>query len=94
MTHSPGYASLTSPQPSPAAARHPSPYQNLDKEQPPSYRDLRAEATLHAKLRAEAFQKAAHARSMKQGQIASYYAQQVQLIVTFMSSMLTTHMQS
>lgn len=43
----------------------------------PSYDDLRAEAALHAKLRAESFQKAAHARSKKQYQLAVYYAQEV-----------------
>lgn len=42
----------------------------------PSYNNLRAEAALHAKLRAENFQKAAHARSKKQWELASYYAQQ------------------
>lgn len=43
----------------------------------PGYDDLRAEAALHAKLRTEAFKKAAMARSRKQGDVAQYYAQQV-----------------
>ena len=46
-----------------------------DKEQ--LYKSLRAEATVHANLRAEAFQKAAHARSRKLWEVASFYAQQV-----------------
>lgn len=46
-------------------------------EDRPTYDDLRAEAALHAKLRSEAFQKAARARSLKQGEVASFYAQQV-----------------
>jgi NEDD4-binding protein 2 len=46
-----------------------------DLEDAPSYDDLRAEAALHAKLRSEAFQKAAGARSQKQGEVALYYAQ-------------------
>jgi NEDD4-binding protein 2 len=41
------------------------------------YLELRAEAALHAKLRAESFMKAAHARSKKQYEVAQYYAQQV-----------------
>ena len=41
------------------------------------YDSLRAEAALHAKLRAEFFQKAAVARSKKQTDVAQYYAQQV-----------------
>ena len=41
------------------------------------YLGLRAEAALHAKLRAENFMKAAHARSKKQYEVAQYYAQQV-----------------
>ena len=41
------------------------------------YNDLRAEAAIHAKLRAEAFQKAAEARGRKQGELAMHYAQQV-----------------
>ena len=41
------------------------------------YDGLRAEAALHAKLRAESFQKAAMARSKKQAEVAQYYAQQV-----------------
>ena len=52
----------------------PVPQQALDDL--PSYNNLRAEAALHAKLRAENFQKAAHARSKKQWELASYYAQQ------------------
>lgn len=44
-----------------------------------SYNSLRAEAALHAKLRGESFQKAVHARSKKQYDVASYYAQQVSL---------------
>ena len=43
----------------------------------PSHEDIRAEAALHAKLRAESFQKAAEARSKKQGDLAVFYAQQV-----------------
>lgn len=42
-----------------------------------SYDNLRAEAALHAKLRAESFQKAAKAHGQKQFQLAQYYAQQV-----------------
>ena len=45
--------------------------------QDPSYNDMRAEAALHAKMRAENFQKAAHARTKKQFEVASYYAQLV-----------------
>lgn len=45
------------------------------------YDDLRAEAAIHAKLRAEAFQKAAEARSRNEGQVAWHYAQQVNLMV-------------
>lgn len=56
----------------------------------PSYDDLRAEAALHAKLRSEAFQKAARARSLKQGEVASFYAQQVrkhvQIVITVLAS--------
>ena len=47
---------------------------------PPSdldYSDLRAEAAVHAQLRAEAFQKAARARAGKQGEVAMHYAKQV-----------------
>ena len=50
-------------------------YQELQEE--PSYNDMRAEAAVHAKMRAESFQKAAHARTKKQFQVALYYAQQV-----------------
>ena len=46
-------------------------------EDSPSYDDLRAEAALHAKLRSEAFQKAARARSLRQGEVAVYYALKV-----------------
>ena len=42
-----------------------------------SYEDIRAEAALHAKLRAECFQKAAKAHSNRQGELAVFYAQQV-----------------
>ena len=51
------------------------PFQEIEEQ--PSYDDLRAEAALHAKLRSEAFQKAAHARSLRQGEVAFFYAQQV-----------------
>ena len=50
---------------------------NKEFEDRPLYDDLRAEAALHAKLRSEAFQKAAHARSCRQGDVAVYYAQKV-----------------
>jgi NEDD4-binding protein 2 len=50
------------------------PFQEIEEQ--PSYDDLRAEAALHAKLRSEAFQKAAHARSLRQGEVAFFYAQQ------------------
>ena len=43
------------------------------------YIELRAEATLHAKQRAENFMKAAHARGNKQWEVAQYYSQQVSL---------------
>ncbi len=43
----------------------------------PSYDELRAEAALHAKLRAESFQKAAKAHGQKQYSLAQFYAQQV-----------------
>lgn len=46
----------------------------------PSYEDIRAEAAIHAKLRAESFQKAAEARSKKQGELAMFYAQQVRIV--------------
>ena len=47
------------------------------------YSDLRAEAAVHAQLRAEAFQKAAKARGEKQGELAMHYAQQVHhMIIT------------
>lgn len=45
-----------------------------------SYDDLRAEAALHAQMRAEAFQKASHAWRKKQGELAAFYAQQVCLL--------------
>ena len=48
-----------------------------EKEEQTSYLELRAEAALHAKLRAENFMKAAHARGRKQWEVAQYYAQQV-----------------
>ena len=51
---------------------------------PPSdldYSDLRAEAAVHAQLRAEAFQKAARARAGKQGEVAMHYAKQVKLLI-------------
>ena len=41
------------------------------------YDDLRAEAALHARMRAEMFQKAAAARGRKQGELATHYAMQV-----------------
>ena len=56
----------------PAAAEH----QAMDDDDL-LYLELRAEAALHAKLRAENFMKAAHARSKKQYEVAQYYAQQV-----------------
>ena len=43
----------------------------------PSYEEIRAEAAVHARLRVESFQKAAEARSKKQGDLAVFYAQQV-----------------
>ena len=43
----------------------------------PSYIELRAEAAIHAKLRAETFMKAAQARGQKQWEVAQYYTQQV-----------------
>ena len=43
----------------------------------PSHEDIRAVAAIHARLRAESFQKAAAARSNKQGELAMFYAQQV-----------------
>ena len=43
----------------------------------PTYDDLRAEAALQAKLRAECFQKAAKAHSQKKMELAQYYAQSV-----------------
>jgi len=46
-----------------------------------SYEDIRAEAALHAKLRAECFQKAAKAHSSKQGELAVFYAQQVNYLM-------------
>ena len=56
----------------------PTDYQVVDEDKhQPSYIELRAEAALHAKLRAECFMKAAHARSKKQYEVAQYYAQQV-----------------
>jgi len=50
-------------------------YQQLEGE--PTYEELRAEAALHAKLRAETFQKAASAHAKKQYDLASFYARQV-----------------
>ena len=58
-----------------SAARQTTDLTQEDKEQ--LYKSLRAEATVHANLRAEAFQKAAHARSRKLWEVASFYAQQV-----------------
>ena len=58
-----------------SAARQSPDLTQEDKEH--LYNSLRAEATVHANLRAEAFQKAAHARSRKLWQVASFYAQQV-----------------
>lgn len=49
------------------------PFQTLEA---PSYRDFRAEAYQHHKLRDECFKKAALAFSNKQGQLAQFYAQQ------------------
>ena len=43
----------------------------------PTYDDLRAEAALQAKLRAECFQKAAKAHSQKKMELAQYYAHSV-----------------
>ena len=43
----------------------------------PTYRDYRAEAFQHYKLRDDCFKKAALAFSNKQGQLAQFYAQQV-----------------
>ena len=52
--------------------------QELDEDQHQIlYLELRAEAALHTKLRAENFMKAAHVRSKKQYEVAQYYAQQV-----------------
>lgn len=70
------YTSLLTPGWLSSSAAHPTPdLTQEDKEQ--LYNSLRAEATVHANLRAEAFQKAAHARSRKLWQVASFYAQQV-----------------
>lgn len=41
------------------------------------YNELRTEAAVHARLRSEAFQKAAEAKGKKQGDLAVFYAQQV-----------------
>lgn len=49
-------------------------FQTLDE---PSYLDYRAEAFQHCKQRDECFKKAALAFSKKQGQLAQFYAQQV-----------------
>ena len=70
--HSPSLISLSPSLPPSLLTESPS---HILKD--PSYNDLRAEAAVHAKLRAENFQKAAHARSKKQFQVAVYYAQQV-----------------
>ena len=47
------------------------------EEQCASYHKLRAEAAVQAKLRTEAFQKAAHAKSRREDALAGYYAQEV-----------------
>ena len=56
------------------------PFQTLEA---PSYRDFRAEAYQHHKLRDECFKKAALAFSNKQGQLAQFYAQQVYVNADF-----------
>ena len=56
-------------------------YQSLADQ--PSYDELRAEAALHAKLRAENFQKAAKARGQKQWEVAQFFAQKVLLCVKY-----------
>ena len=43
----------------------------------PTYKDFRAEATTHFKLRDECIKKAALAYSKKQGELSVIYAQQV-----------------
>ena len=50
---------------------------NKESQHQQAYIELRAEAALHAKLRAENFMKAAHARGQKQWEVAQYYAHQV-----------------
>jgi NEDD4-binding protein 2 len=52
---------------------------DVEEEVDYDYDELRAEAAVYAKLRSEAFQKAAAARNQKQWQLASYYAQQGQM---------------
>ncbi|XP_019851637.1 PREDICTED: uncharacterized protein LOC100633468 [Amphimedon queenslandica] len=49
--------------------------ENEEEDTDLDYSDLRAEAAVHAQLRAEAFQKAAKARGEKQGELAMHYAQ-------------------
>ncbi len=50
-----------------------------DMDYEPSYDELRSEANVHAKLRAENFQKAAQAHGKKQFELAQYYAQLVRV---------------
>lgn len=47
------------------------------EEQCTAYQDRRAEAAIQAKLRSEAFQKAAHAKRSREDALAGYYAQEV-----------------
>lgn len=58
---------------------HPPPDEESEVDYEPSYDELRAEASVHAKLRAESFQKAAQAHRQKQFALAQYYAQQVRV---------------
>ena len=63
----------------PASCRSKSDEASFQTLEEPSYLDYRAEAFQHCKQRDECFKKAALAFSKKQGQLAQFYAQQVDM---------------
>ena len=64
---------------SPASSQTRSDEASFQTLEEPSYLDYRAEAFQHCKQRDECFKKAALAFSKKQGQLAQFYAQQVNM---------------
>ena len=64
--------------PSPDSSQSETTEGSFQRLEAPSYLDYRAEAFQYYKLRDECFKKAALAFSNKQGQLAQYYARQVQ----------------